>query len=162
MLGWTDMSKDFFEIFSGCYVINLPERTDRKREILAELDVAGASIDAHRVSFLAADRPDTAGPFPSIGARGCFLSHLAALRAARDAGHETVLILEDDARFTDAFRNDADAVVTALRTRDWDIFYGGYDAKGAVDPQGVVGTVDPGAGSCWHTRSGGAGRWSRH
>ena len=42
--------------------------------------------------------------FHNAGCRGCFLSHLAALNLARNAGHQAVLILEDDCAVRPGFR----------------------------------------------------------
>ncbi|MEX1060616.1 MAG: glycosyltransferase family 25 protein, partial [Methyloceanibacter sp.] len=62
-------------------IINLEHRTDRRIAMQKQLSRIGWQAE-----FFAAIRPDIAADFPSIGARGCFLSHLAVLKNARDAG----------------------------------------------------------------------------
>lgn len=114
------------------YVINLPHRQDRRREIAAQLRRAGSGLEAGNVTLFPAVRPEDPGPFPSIGARGCFLSHLGVLRAARDAGHEMILILEDDADFTQVFLQD-DAAAGRLLARDWAMAWLGHGGL-AVPP----------------------------
>src|SRR5271170_7150269 len=72
--------------FNAIYLINLPERVDRRRELASELNSVGLSEDDERVIWMAAVRPPEAGGFPSIGSRGCFMSHLECLKSARARG----------------------------------------------------------------------------
>ncbi|NBZ89673.1 glycosyltransferase family 25 protein [Stagnihabitans tardus] len=106
------------------YVINLPHRSDRRAEIEAQLRKAGSGLDAANVTLFPALRPQEAGPFPSIGARGCFLSHLGVLRAAHAAGHGQILVLEDDADFAPPFLETAAAA--RLMAGDWDMVWLGH------------------------------------
>ena len=85
------------DTFDRICVINLPERTDRRRDMLGELARAGLAEDT-RVSFFEAIRPADAGDFTSIGARGVYESQKAILADAARAG-SSVLILEDDCTF---------------------------------------------------------------
>lgn len=72
------------------FYINLDRRTDRRQEIEAEL--ARMGIEAPLAQrFQAIETAD--------GRIGCFKSHLEILKRAREAGHENVLILEDDFEF---------------------------------------------------------------
>lgn len=116
-----------FAPFEMIRVVNLPERRDRRREMERELAKAGLENDP-RVAFFPAVRPTETGPFASIGARGCFESHLAILREAV-AANKAVLILEDDCDFTSALKPGQDFGT------DWQIFYGGYHAVDANDVQ---------------------------
>lgn len=109
-----------FAPFDLIRIVNLPERTDRRRDMERELAAVGLGGDP-RVAFFPAIRPADAGDFTSIGAHGVYLSQHAILREAAAAGR-SVLILEDDCDFTAAAR-DADF------GEGWDIFYGGYYAK---------------------------------
>lgn len=86
--------------FDRIAIINLPERRDRRRAVTRELRRLGVAVDGDRVRFIAAIRPDDAGGFPSIGARGCYLSHLKVLAQARADGVRRLLVLEDDVMFT--------------------------------------------------------------
>jgi glycosyl transferase, family 25 len=117
-----------FAPFDMIRVINLPERKDRRREMMDELAALGLDGDP-RVAFFPAIRPADAGPFASIGARGVYQSQLAILREAAERAC-TVLILEDDCAFS-----------PQARTFDfgggWDIFYGGYYA---ADPHDLAGS----------------------
>lgn len=112
-----------FEAFDIIRVINLPERTDRRREMMRELAALGLENDP-RVAFFPAIKPADAGSFTSIGARGVYQSQLAILREAKTRGC-SVLILEDDCTFSPIVR-DFDF------GQGWDIFYGGYYA---ADPE---------------------------
>ena len=77
------------------YVINLEDRTDRRAEMEQQLRRVG-----WQAAFVPAIRPADAADFPSVGARGCFLSHLATLN--RPAGGH-VLLMEDDLDFVPDF-----------------------------------------------------------
>jgi hypothetical protein len=115
-----------FAPFDIIRVINLPERQDRRREMMRELAALGLASDP-RVAFFPAIRPADAGPFASIGARGVYQSQLAILHEAAERGC-SALILEDDCAFSPIAR-DFDF------GRDWDIFYGGYYA---IDPENLA------------------------
>lgn len=112
--------------FDLVVVINLDRRPDRLREMEAQLARIGAAF-GERVVRLAASAPADPGGFPSIGARGCFESHMRALRLAITRNARSVLILEDDCDFTDGF------MAYLERMLDFDLFYGGQypDGTGA-------------------------------
>lgn len=118
------MSDHILDRFDQVRIINLIDRPDRRHEILAQVDRIGGL--APNMSFYDAHRPDDAGGFPSVGARGCFESHLGVLREAQDAGVRNLLILEDDVDFTrDGPRRLADFVPDLFGQR-WDFFYGAH------------------------------------
>jgi glycosyl transferase family 25 len=113
-----------FEVYDVVRIVNLPSRADRRRAMQGELRRIGLFGDP-RIAFFPAFAPEVSEPWRSRGERGCFLSHLAILKAAREAG-QSVLILEDDCDFTDAAFD-----------ADWgkgsDIFYGGFGALNYSD-----------------------------
>jgi len=111
-------------VFERIYVINLPSRADRRAEIGAQLRRIGLSLEHPRVVLVDAVRPEAAGGFPSVGARGCFESHLAVLEAGLEAGLESFLIMEDDADFVADFEARAEPILAALVRQDWGLFYG--------------------------------------
>jgi hypothetical protein len=86
-------------LFDRVCIINLEHRSDRRRETEAALERLGCRVDGNRVRFHRAVKAEDAGSFPSIGARGCFLSHLAVLREASRDLLSSLLILEDDVKF---------------------------------------------------------------
>lgn len=116
----------FLDSFDTIRIINLPERTDRRQEMGAELEAIGLNGDP-RVAFFDAIRPDSPGSFSSAGARGCFEGHCQILAEAADE-RQSVLILEDDCAFTPRTR-------TFSTGEPWDVFYGGYRAKDPHDLQ---------------------------
>ena len=115
-----------FDTFPFVRIINLRERTDRRRGTERELARIGVPIDGDRVAFHTADRFADADGFPTIGARGSFTSHLACLQQAKAAGASSVLIVEDDI----AFHPPEDAILTRilkdLGENAWDVVYFGY------------------------------------
>lgn len=99
------------------YVINLPSREDRRSEMEEQLRRVG--WDAQ---FSHAPRPTDNGGFPSIGALGCFLSHLTTLkRGLQDRKH--VLVMEDDLDFNPGFTSLWDEIFGRLQFLDWNMFY---------------------------------------
>jgi glycosyl transferase, family 25 len=124
------------EYFNKIYVINLLHRRDRRREMLEQLSKIGLSFDCPVVQLFRAVRPESADGFPSIGARGCFLSHLEVLRDACKRGFERILILEDDLNFAPNFNVRMWDVRSALEQVDWSVFYGGYVMKTPLQRDG--------------------------
>jgi len=118
------VSDHLFARFEQVRIINLVDRPDRRREMTDQLERIGAL--GPNVAFHDAHRPNDQGQFPSIGARGCFESHLAVLRGAREANAESLLLLEDDFDFSRGGLDRAPAIFSELFNRQWDIFYGAH------------------------------------
>lgn len=118
-------STDFLSYIDKLYVINLASRPDRRREMEKELAGVGLKDNAV-VTFFPAIKPTSAENFPSIGARGCFMSHLSVLREAQDKEMGTILILEDDATFGSTFQQNLKEILSDLHKTDWDIAYLGH------------------------------------
>jgi GR25 family glycosyltransferase involved in LPS biosynthesis len=111
--------------FEAIYIINLPSRVDRKGEMQEQLAKAALDIDGNYVRVFSALRPSGTEGFPTIGTRGCFLSHLAVLTDARDRGVGSVLILEDDCNFVRDIATRLEEIFS-MRLKDAsDFFYGG-------------------------------------
>jgi len=119
--------------FEATRIINLPHRADRRRETEKEFRRVGYPIDHRYVQFSAAQRPESAGGFETIGTHGCFLSHLAVLKESLAKGHAALLILEDDIAFTGDLHSLGDALTDTLIKNKWGIFYGGHEQ---IDPSG--------------------------
>jgi glycosyl transferase, family 25 len=127
--------------FQQIYIINLPHRRDRRREMAGQLKKIGLCFDSPGVRLFEAVRPATPDGFPSIGTRGCFLSHLSILRDACEKGFERILILEDDVNFAEDFVLRMGQVKAALEHVDWSIFYGGYAIRAPLQTGGDVAIV---------------------
>lgn len=112
--------------FQRLYVINLPSRTDRRREMGAQLSAVGLDWNHPLVQLFPAIRPDHPGGFPSLGARGCFLSHLEVLKDSRARKLKRLLILEDDLNFSPDFDGRIAPLADNLAASKWMVFYGGY------------------------------------
>lgn len=137
------LSQSMLATFEHIVVINLPERSDRRRGITAELAKVGLSLDHPSVTLFPAIRPDTAGEFPSIGAHGAYLSHLAVLRRMMDKGSKRMLVLEDDACFFPEFEDRMIALNETLADKAWDLLYGhagdgAMQARQSAGPAGLV------------------------
>ena len=115
--------KDFFE---RAYVVNLPERVDRRREMIHELNKAGLSPTPNKIEIFPAIRPESAEKFPSISIRGCFLSHLTILKQAKRDGLANVLVMEDDLTIAKKFALNQAAIVEQLSQSDWGFVYFGH------------------------------------
>ena len=121
-----------FDAFESIRILNLPHRSDRRREMLAALAKFGLAND-DRVSFFPGSIRTDRGPFASAGEHGCYLSHLALLKDAAAEG-KTVLVLEDDCDFRPEAANYA-------LPEQWDVFYGGYTAEDPndLDTSNIIG-----------------------
>lgn len=125
--------------FDRIYVINLPARADRRRETEAELRRLGLDFSHPKVTLFRAISFDEADDWPSKGARGCFASHLAVLRAHLARGDERALVLEDDVAFAPGLPARLPAEAEALRG-DWDMIYATHSFPGS----GALVSLPPG------------------
>jgi glycosyl transferase, family 25 len=120
----------------GCvHVINLAERTDRRDEISQQLALVDLSFKSPNVKLFDAIRPTHAGGFDSIGAKGCFMSHLGVLRESISL--DNVLILEDDLDFVSNIKIRAQTALEQLPD-DWGIFYGGCPLESRTQNSSIV------------------------
>ena len=102
-------------------VINLASRVDRREEMERQLSRVGWHAE-----FFSAVKPTSPGGFVSVGARGCFESHLSILRRAHADNVERILILEDDLNFHDDFLELWRAAIDNLEQHGWSFFYPGH------------------------------------
>jgi glycosyl transferase, family 25 len=98
-------------------VINLAERKDRRNDMEKQLNYVG-----WQALFSDSMRPSDAGGFESIGARGCFESHLVTLRRAATSGRHAI-IMEDDLNFCPDFSTKWNEAYEALQGKAWAMFY---------------------------------------
>jgi len=115
------------DYFEKIYIINLPERKDRLAEINSELNKINLSINHQAIEVFPAIKPVSAGGFESIGARGCFMSHLSVLKKALIDNCESILILEDDVNFSKNFEADLSHIIDLIKDLNWYFLYGGHD-----------------------------------
>lgn len=116
----------FFDAFDAIYIINLRRRSDRRAEMLKQLQIVGLGDDP-RIRFFDAAEPRDRGCFSLAGAHGCYLSHLQIYEAEAGSGR-SVLVLEDDCDFRRSALN-------YELPAEWDVFYGGYTAANPDDLQ---------------------------
>ncbi len=117
------------DYFRAAYIINLPERKDRRQAITTELDHAGMPLCAGKVEMFAAVKPKERRGFPNTGARGCFLSHLGILTKAKERGLPNVLVMEDDLIISPEINKHFGRIVEDLRSTNWGIVYLGHIEK---------------------------------
>jgi hypothetical protein len=116
--------------FDRVFVINLDKRADRLQAMEAQLQSIGYGFNA-RIRRISATQVGSAEGFRSVGARGCFLSHLTCINEAVADNAGSLLILEDDVDFVPGFGQLQKPVADALARGGWDVFYGGH----LIDPQ---------------------------
>lgn len=112
-------------LFERIFVINLADRQDRRKEISEQLALVGLSFGDPLVELFPAVRPEDRGDFPSIGARGCFMSHLRVIERAVDLGLTRILILEDDMDWTRVIKDISGDDLRRLTETDWHFLHGG-------------------------------------
>jgi len=112
------------QLFPHKVCINLDRRQDRWQRMQAEF----ARHDIHAVRrFSAIDGNAVTLPanwIHTAGAYGCLLSHIAVVQEARDLGHESVLILEDDVVFDPELKIKFPSFMEQAPS-DWDMLYFG-------------------------------------
>jgi glycosyl transferase family 25 len=123
----TPAGRALLDTFAAIRIINLKSRRDRRREVASEFARLGLTIDGRKIGFHTASRFDCAQPFPTVGAKGCFHSHLAVLEEAKLNSFENVLILEDDCDFIGSIEAALADALAALRGKDWELFFGGHE-----------------------------------
>lgn len=130
------LGERLLSIFEHVFIVNLEFRTDRRREMEEQLGLIGLSLEHPRITLFPAVRPEDPGPWPSIGARGCFMSHLLILREAKAMGLRSVLILEDDLDWSRSFLSGGAAMLACLEGTGWAFVHGGYEDAGSegADP----------------------------
>ena len=121
----TSVNDSLLSAFDAIRIVSLPERTDRREEIIQEFSAFGMIPGQGVTTFFDAIRPSDAGGFPSIGARGCYLSHLQLLRQAHAQGVTHLLVLEDDAMFLPELRQ-ASRLLDFCQAEGWDFLYPGH------------------------------------
>lgn len=121
------------------YVINLTDRRDRRRDMEKQLQSVG-----WEATFSNSTRPSDSGGFESIGARGCFESHLQALRLASTKKTPTI-VMEDDLDFSPDLKRKWDQIWNSLQGNDWAIFYPAHQLDAGTAENGIV-QLDPGRG----------------
>ena len=116
-------------LFDSIFIINLPERKDRRTAVVRELARVGVGLEPGKVELFAAVRPEQACGFPSPGVRGCFLSHLGVLLEAKRRNVRNVLVLEDDLAITPLMDRYIEALASAMDRQGWDFLYLGHVEK---------------------------------
>ncbi len=123
------------DYFERAYVINLSYRKDRRRMMVQELKKIEMPLTLNKTEIFSAIQPDNAGAFPSVGARGCFLSHLAILKQAKEDSLGQVLIMEDDLTISRRFKMDQEILIDQLQRTDWGfVYFGHVEEVGASSP----------------------------
>jgi len=126
---------DFIDYFDRVEIISLVERKDRRSDLTNQIAKLGKNIDGDKIRFFDAIKPIDKGEFPSIGARGCFESHLAVLKNADSDGVQNLLIIEDDLNFSDNIKNLSNLFYNLLKNTRWGFLYLGHVIDG-IDAQG--------------------------
>jgi glycosyl transferase family 25 len=121
------------DFFTLSRVVNLPERTDRLREITAQLDAMGMPFAAGEVELFPAINPAEADGFPNTAVRGCFLSHLEILRDAQARGVASLLVMEDDLQVLPQDVETLSSMAEHLVERPWGIAYFGHSLPSAPE-----------------------------
>jgi len=113
--------------FQRTAIINLPERKDRREETTAEFRRIDCAIDNRKTAFFPARRPSEPAGFPSIGVRGCFLSHMQVIREAQQDRLNNVLVMEDDIAFAPRANAILDEAMQELNGKEWGFLYLGHE-----------------------------------
>jgi glycosyl transferase family 25 len=116
------------EVFGSAFVINLPERTDRRYDVEREF----AKLSWKEFEFFPAFHFTEAAGFKFPGWRGCFQSHLEIYKLARVRHLPNVLIFEDDIALSATIIQLTPKIVNAINALNWDLLYLGHEFTGNV------------------------------
>jgi GR25 family glycosyltransferase involved in LPS biosynthesis len=103
---WTDF-------FSKVLLVNLPERTDRFQEAVAEMTKHGIK----NYEWVTAHKDEESG------ARGLHKTLFSILERAKAEDWDNILILEDDCVLTENSNQYLETMIQELKYLDWDLFY---------------------------------------
>jgi hypothetical protein len=118
--------KPIVDYFDRAYIINLKHREDRRRQVTQEFYRIGITVPNNKLLFYDAIRPTDKEDFPSIGVRGCFLSHKNILELASQDDLHSILVFEDDVSFRRVSAQLINEIVSKLKEDDWDLVFFGY------------------------------------
>jgi glycosyl transferase, family 25 len=118
--------KQIIEYFDRSYIINLADRTDRRRQVEREFRSVDINIPNERIQFYTAVRPTDKAGFIDIGTRGNFDSHRRVLELANKDRLRNVLIFEDDVCFRNVGESFKDQLISQLAHEEWDVVCFGY------------------------------------
>ncbi|MFT3988467.1 glycosyltransferase family 25 protein [Aestuariivirga sp.] len=106
-------------------IISLTARTDRRARVNRQFAALGIDMEARGLRYFDAIRFEDAGDFPTLGARGCFESHLLVLEdCARQ--NRLALVLEDDIKFEMERWAALPDLPALIKSGPWDMLYFGY------------------------------------
>lgn len=97
-----------------------------------QLTKIGLRPRAGHVEFFPAVRATAVDDWPSLGARGCFLSHYTVLRQALERRLRNILVIEDDCEFAPIAEEFEHKIARTLRESPWDIVHLGHCEKPEV------------------------------
>lgn len=101
-------------MFTNIFYINLDADVERRNNCEKQLRECGLSAERFPAII-----PTDAGNYPSLGARGCQLSHVALVEEAQRRNLDHLLILEDDF----ILREDFFELCMELYPVEYDLFY---------------------------------------
>lgn len=133
------MSNPVESLVDATYVINLAHRTDRWREVQAELARVGyrdyQRFDAYGVKHLPPEEYTAGIPdFSMTGWYGNKFSHYGVIDAAKRAGHRAVMVFEDDVILHPEFNPIVERAISQLpQVWDWLQFGGNHRFFGGVN-----------------------------
>jgi glycosyl transferase family 25 len=105
------------------YIINLQHRDDRRQHIISEL----AKLKISNFQIVDGIQRD-------IPWLGCSESHIKCIQLAKENKLPYVLVLEDDAIFTDNTIELLDKAFAEIQTLDWDMLFLGANLQAPTTP----------------------------
>lgn len=121
-------------IIDQVYIVNLPERTDRRMKWEKQSDQLGNLRD--KVIFFSAIDGKSINNTTNLkdGELGCSLSHLKIWEDAKKNGHKIILVMEDDVILKDGFDLALQELLKDIpEDFDWCYLYNSWDYRPAED-----------------------------
>lgn len=143
--------KKLTDYFEKTYIVSLPDKHNLRQQTIEEFNLVGWNIDNSRINFFDAIRPDDRLNFASIGARGCYESHLQLIKkflsSTSDNCGGNLLIFEDDISFEVNLSTTPETVAEILERNDFDIFYFGFKSSHIKPPEDGLEIFSPSPGT---------------
>lgn len=121
------------DLLGPAYCISLAHQVERRAFCRRQFDSEGVEVQ-----FVDGIVPQDKGRFPTLGALGCFLTHLKILESAvaehGGSGVRYITIFEDDVLLPRSFASIVSTVMRQLRGLEWHIVYWGTENNPPVTP----------------------------
>ena len=142
-------------MFDAAYFLNLDSRPDRREKFLVRAKQAGLLNPIRFPAVTPTNEECLPDPFNQGDKRkykvGCTLSHMGAVRLAKERGLKNVMVFEDDCVFLPGFMDTVTKCAQELENMPWSVIYFGGEPNNHCKPLTEnIYTIPNGGVYCMH------------